>query len=356
VGGVKDFLRDKFDFELTGKTDEAGKVWIGNQKFEPLDILQTDEKRYEEEYKAWVDNLKKVSQTRYRQIQKLNIENVPRLGKLLRALKSNKAVPFIGAGMSVPMKMRGWTDFLYHLVSSAGADSSLIDSHIELGDFEQAATIAFSLLETIQIDEKMESFFLEKGVFPDSAVQYVPYLFNSSVITTNFDNVIERAFEGAGADLGKILLGRDSDEVITHMQAGERFLFKVHGDYSTPKNRVLTLDEYDIAYSDKDYINSLNEIYKNNTLVFMGCSLKEDRYLKHFAHLCKTSRLRQRHYAFLKIEKQGRSRKATNQWIINREASLAKANILPIWLEDYKTDIDALLLGLLAEKGYFDDV
>lgn len=353
---MKDFLREKFDFELAAHTDDAGKIWIGNQKFEPLEILRSDGSKYEQEYRTWINTVKNISEARYVEIKKLNPENVPRLGKLLRAIKANKALPFIGAGMSIPMKMRGWTDFLYHLISSAGASPSLIDTHIEIGEFEKAATIAFSALAQVQIDEKMESFHLDKGVYPYTSIQYIPYLFDSSLLTTNFDNVIERAFEGADSEIGKIFLGRDSDEIARCLQSGEKFLFKIHGDYSTPKNRVLTEAEYNLAYNNQTYIDALGEVYKNNTLVFMGCSLKDDRYLKYFTELCECHQLRQRHYALLKIERQGRSKQATLQWIATREAMLARANILPIWFDNYKSDIDAILLGLLAEKGYFDDI
>ncbi|WP_423152507.1 SIR2 family protein, partial [Pseudomonas viridiflava] len=69
------------------------------------------------------------------------------------------------------------------------------------------------------------------------------------------------------------------------MYSGSNYLLKLHGGIDEPRNRVLTLDEYNAGYGasgiDYDFPipSLLKKIFGSFSVVFMGCSLISDRYL-----------------------------------------------------------------------------
>lgn len=350
---ARSILEDQFESSLKFELDANGNAKISHRTYTPTDILNLSDK-YEDEYEDWLKKYAKSKIKRYREIQKVVGTNLTRLDNLSKAITSNKVVPFIGAGMSVPSGLKTWVGFLHLLKSISTVANFEIDQLIDSQNYEEAAFKLFDSLTKAQIDEKMELFKVEKGFKPQGGIAYVPLLFKNCIITTNYDNLLEASFSIMNEHIDRVILGRDADEIASRLQKGERILFKMHGDYDTEKSRVFTSLEYDVAYGTDEYINAIKMLYLGNTLLFMGCSLISDRYLDLISQWCTKEKLAQRHYALLKIKDHDDS-KITQTWIVQQETRLAQYNIFPIWFTDYETDMTAILFGLMNEQGILNE-
>lgn len=142
----------------------------------------------------------------------------------------------------------------------------------------------------------------------------------------------------------EVLFGVTAAEFPRLSATGKPFLLKLHGNANKQRDRVLTLSEYNQAYSDKSILRSLvASAFFGKTMLFLGCSLTTDRtiklmvnYVEEFGH----ENLPQ-HYALVYL-REGEDR-------ISRREQLVAANIFPIWYENIEHDeaLEALLLALV---------
>jgi hypothetical protein len=198
-------------------------------------------------------------------------------------------------------------------------------------------------------NEKLEAKFIHTKPLV-GAVNYLPILFpKQSVITTNFDPVIERIYETAkdkvpGFDMVKS--GRSLAEVLRQMAGGSRLLIKLHGDCRQVAERVLLKTEYDAAYADVGVVkNFFNKVMFGQSLLFLGCSLSVDRTINSMQEVVKQygPDALPRHYAILEL-------KAADDPVA-RSKFLSKANIFPIWYPEGEHDesLEALFLKLMED-------
>jgi len=173
-------------------------------------------------------------------------------------------------------------------------------------------------------------------------VRLLPHMFRSLVITTNYDNVIENLF---GENwFQHIVFGQSITNFRRFRSGGSHCLLKLHGQYNQPETRILTKLEYDAFYGDGCVgREEVALIFKNNSLLFLGCSLKDDRTMALMHDVASLDPNMPNHYAFLKEEDP----------ILEREHFLAARNIFPIWYqkdEAHDDAIEALLLGLILKQ------
>lgn len=181
----------------------------------------------------------------------------------------------------------GWSEFL--LQQSPPDVKKKVSTHIHKGRFEEAAelieeTRGFAFQNAIESE-----FYSSRELEASSAVFCLPRLVDSYVITTNFDNVLERAFEVAHRPFERVALGVYGDDVYDALQANRRSLIKIHGKATSAATRILTHSEYmkhychlrkrKIDYS-KQLPRALRTLVTDSVLLFIGCSLQNDRYLK----------------------------------------------------------------------------
>src|SRR5204863_7405128 len=121
-------------------------------------------------------------------------------------------------------------------------------------------------------------FTIKRGQIISGAVQLLPYLFDSTVITTNFDGILELAYGSADKAFQFILYGMGVGDFRKKVTLGARCLLKLHGDYAANYGRVLLTNEYDDFYSEgcSGQIE-LSHIFRGGGLLFLGCSLSQDR-------------------------------------------------------------------------------
>jgi hypothetical protein len=122
---------------------------------------------------------------------------------------------------------------------------------------------------------------------------------------------------------------------------GERCILKLHGHFNSPETYIFSQSQYDAAYGKdaldytKPLAKVLRQIFVSHSLLFLGCSLEQDRTLELFKDVVRSNAFDiPAHFAFLP-EPQEHSQK------IPKENLLDEAKIRPIWYQ-ISTDEDGM--------------
>ncbi len=271
-------------------------------------------------------------------------DNQQRFDQMKRCYQSGGLTPFVGAGLSISSGYPGWTAFLQSICLESHVDKQDLDVLLLSGRFEDAAQLLCDDLGEALFCEHIELVFAPAKEI-EGPILFLPELFpDSAIITTNFDNVIERIFSQRSQGFDAVKSGKSLIEVLRIVASGSRILLKIHGEFNQVAERVLTKEEYDAAYSDGEAVRDFfNRILFRGSLLFVGCSLIGDKTIKAMADVVNAygSATLPRHYAILEL-KDGVDR-------IERKKELARANIFPIWYSQSEHDeaIEALFWTLL---------
>jgi len=261
---------------------------------------------------------------------------------LVDALKRQRVAPFIGAGASLPAGYPNWGDALKKLAEEMGGTTSAeIKDDIDGYQYLAAAEKLYKKNEDVfqhfvQTEFRLKPTHEEgKPLFPP-VIELLPEFAKACVVTTNFDRLIEKRFEShTGKPLDGYMYGKqEQNGFVSQLLKGEHCLMKLHGDSVQPQSYVFTESQYKEAYGDgeidfkKQLPRSLRQIYISYSLLFIGCSLEQDRTLELFKSVKEEGHFEiPNHFALLadcegeeKAEKMGR---------------LLRMNIKPIW---YRTE------------------
>ena len=192
------------------------------------------------------------------------------------------------------MKLRGerssfpqWKELLLDLARDTRFEAK-VDKFLTAGDYENAASVIDRERPTLLTRRICDAFDrqIEKEQVLQGAVAYLPFLVNGPVITTNYDTVLEQAFEAAGRRFERVIPGPFVDATVAAVHSNERALIKIHGDCRDRQFQVLTVKQYEDAYGSMNLdspvtradIGSLTWLlFTNRPLLFLGCSLAQDR-------------------------------------------------------------------------------
>jgi hypothetical protein len=346
------FLEQQFIEQLNAEVDSAsGFVIIGDTPFTPESILRSDPAAYNEAFQRWksAEWLPNVLSKADEIIDKYN--NAERFYDLVRAIERESVMPFIGSGMSNPSGFPLWKEFLLILRKNSKLPLEELEEILLTGDYELAASAILANLTIRLFNEQIEHTFRVKGIDEiKGAVRYLPELFRNSVITLNYDNVLETLYHSNGNTFSNSLYGDRIADFRRLNSKGERCLVKFHGDLFDPRARVLTKEEYEGFYlKNERNKETLIQLFKTQTILFLGCSLLQDRTMQLFEEIAKVDEDIPRHIAFLKAPDD-------EELLIEREHFLTDRSIFPIWY-DCESDnchdecVEALFVKILNELG-----
>jgi hypothetical protein len=252
-------------------------------------------------------------------------------------------VPFVGAGLSVDFGFPGWPKFLKDAAEfhdDPGAVLKLVQENklLEAADLLSKSKDRFQLMVEKAFGRKVSEEQARSG-----AMSYLPKLATGPVITTNFDRVLEAAFQASGAPFEDFITGKEPDNVIRAMHQNKHLLIKLHGDALDRTARVFTGLEYDDKY--ENTIQWLAWImFTNRPLLFLGASLDKDRTLELLGKIHKDLH-GLRHYGVLAA-----SYSLTG--LRKRREELDSYGISPLWYlpGDFKS-IERILAELIQEAS-----
>jgi hypothetical protein len=336
-----EFLRSLYEEELNSE----GDVEIVGLEFQRSRILtELEPDAFDATFEDWLVNRKLSLLDKANEILNLH-DNRNRFEQLQRTYDNGRVMPFLGAGVSMPSGYPGWTQFLYEACKESHITEEELTNFLDSGLYEDAAQALHDDMSSAGFNELLESAFKSKKEIY-GAIQYVPELFPaSSIITTNFDDLIERVFKGGSRDFDQVRSGKSLNEVIRLMPMGNKLLVKLHGSCDLVAERVLLKSEYDAAYSDGNEVrNFFNRILFGQSLLFIGCSLSVDRTIQAMIEVVDEYKAETlpRHYAFLELKDIDDR--------VARKKELARANIFPIWYPegDHDESVEALFTLMLG--------
>lgn len=105
------------------------------------------------------------------------------------------------------------------------------------------------------------------------AVSFIPKLFSSPIITTNFDQIIEKIYQKQKNKI-PVAFPYNTQELEKVIDNRKQLIYKIHGCVSDAQNIVLAKSKYDEVYSlDSELVNSLSKICPSFHFLFLGCSI-----------------------------------------------------------------------------------
>jgi hypothetical protein len=349
-----EYLREQFHEELGYEENlfvKEGRLFIRNApSWTPEEVLQAmSPEVYKSVFQDWLQERRSELIGRAEDILE-KYEQGDRFAMLRQAFQRGTVMPFVGAGLSIPSGYPGWTKFLYRLQRQTGINEEAFRQMLEQGKYEEAAQNLAEELKVAFNEEVENAFSVERKL--QGPVQLLPYVFDTAVVTTNFDDVLNRCYQNAQKAFSDTLPGTQADELPRYLGTGQRVLVKMHGKATSGVGRILTASEYQEKYEQDGVMKRVIRSICSRTLLFVGCSLTVDRALLALQSLVDGEGHDRvpRHYAFLEAPTEEQNRRAIR-------ARLAGCNIYPIWYPNGEHDnsIEAFLLKLADGVVDFDD-
>jgi hypothetical protein len=303
--------------------------------YRPSEVLfWTDRQAYMQELEDWTNRRENETHEAARSFIK-DSEQSPVFMDLVDAIRLRRITPFVGAGLSCACGYPLWSAALIKLAArlkeqlDAAAD---VDALIRHGAYLRVAQI---LRETAQaqVDNFIRTEYRRRPDAIIGPVLLLPELATGCVVTTNFDTVIEDLFARLRQPLDGYMYGRQQGNgFVQRLLRGERCILKLHGDALQEQSYVFTESQYDEGYGQplsfqNPLPRALRQIFIGNSLLFLGCSLEQDKTLELFKDIVDEAAFEiPDHFALL-------SAPADHAAKGQKEERLLDMKIRPLWYE-----------------------
>lgn len=234
------------------------------------------------------------------------IQDIPSLDNypdILEAMEKRELVIFTGAGVSRLVGCKSWDDLAYDLLKKC-FDLQLLNYHEfeviqKYNDQKKKISIAYSLLteshkkDFFEVFNNSLKFDVDKN--KKNIYDYLSLLADTFV-TTNSDT----CFDGKFIDSDIVYNFDTTDKVTKHK------LYHIHGVNKDENSLVFTSEQYLNRYNNIDsngnrikFLQFLNHLFSNYTVLFMGYGLAEFELLDYLTLKSKSNFSKKRHYALM---------------------------------------------------------
>ena len=272
--------------------------------------------------------------------------------------KQGGIMPFIGDGLS-EFAFGVKEDFIDDVINRMAESLSDLEKR-EIKEQVQAEDFLESLdnLKDVMggqygefiINEHLEEFYsddkIDIHILENQAVSLVPLLNYGDSITTNFDHVLECAYELAGVSPAiatpydcKIL----NQTIRDKREINKALLFKIHGDIiSNATERIITKAAFEKNYKENtEFTENLTKWIQKYKLLFIGVDLLKDKYLRGILEKTKSEGIK--HYAIVGCENVDETKKYIRE-------QLSALNVLPIIYDvDNPNSVEIILHKILVD-------
>jgi len=210
----------------------------------------------------------------------------PDLAAIRELRREGRLIPFVGAGLSVPLGLPSWSSLLDIIAVQLGYDPEVYRSNgdaLQLAEYYVAAKGSIGPLRS-----EMDRLFnpTDAAISASKSHSLLVDLQVPLIYTTNYDQIIERAFELRGAACHTIA---NIDDVAS-APADATLVVKFHGTFSDDASLVLTESSY---FERLDFESAIDIKLRADTLgkslLFIGYSLSDIniRYMVYKLHKLK---------------------------------------------------------------------
>lgn len=206
---------------------------------------------------------------------------------LIQNFKDNLGACFVGAGLSVGAGLPSWDGLLKELIAEAKKLSWI--SKDKISEWEHLVNDASKFLflaEDIKTDlasryeEYMDERFSQKKYTPTKAHELLVKLKTNLILTINYDDLIEVAYNKMYGNYPNSFIYNQSKEAANNFWKGKFFVLKAHGDAKRDVN-TLILSQKDYRrtlYREPGYRSLLQAIFTTKSILFLGVSLTDPEF------------------------------------------------------------------------------
>jgi len=283
----------------------------------------------------------------FKEIMSYSPQNKNIFNELAKLRTKQMIVPYIGAGMSA-FEFPTWDKLIkeqyeIYFHKPKPKDLGNIDAAEEIENELEKRGKDFSqdICNTMGGKYTKEKWAEVLKRAEDESISFIPKLFFGPIVTTNFDQIIEKihsnvlhlAFPNHIEELKK-----NVEETIDKRK---RILYKIHGCVSSPKDTVITKKKYNEVYHpDTELVKSLKKFFQGFNFLFLGCSLTEEDYpIDLLLRLQEKSGMP--HYAIIECEEEK---------IKSRQEKLEAKNIFPIFYKKGEHESVKIILSELFKE------
>lgn len=276
--------------------------------------------------------------------------NEERFNQLINRLIERAVVPFVGAGISVAGGFPTWKAHLRQQGRTAGICPNAIEAHLEAGEYEAVIESIEAKLGRDVFAQEIRDVFSKTGSITDVTLR-LSELFADTVITTNYDRLLEQVFDTGADSEAQVINGLDAMETPDPLKTT---IIKLHGDIKSPQRCILGKKQYDAAYGigEMDINLPIPKLLKyyflNSSLLFVGCSLHNDRTIQVFKTIKEGlgDRDLPQHFSIEQAPE-------TEGELITRNGELLRLGITAIWYEAGQYDrVESILRHARNEVMY----
>lgn len=243
-------------------------------------------------------------------------------------------IPFIGAGMSAPLYPT-WNTLVKNLQKECPitdpVEAKMFKSCMEKGDLINAVELIAKNYSTDFIRNFLGYELSEVKIDEDStdldnmAISNLPLLVdNGLIITTNYDMVLNRVFQKYEEIDEMVINDKISGRLEGAINNKRDYIVKIHGSIRNNSSLIISANDYSRVYYNPEFKKTLKNLFNNNALLFLGCSLEKDFTLDLLEEIKNVDFGHSReHFAILKSK--GKNSK------VFEDNLLKKYNIKPLW-------------------------
>jgi hypothetical protein len=206
--------------------------------------------------------------------------------ELVEALKRGKVCLFVGAGASRAAGLKGWVELIEEMQNvmlrgASTADADDLKRFFGRADKLDVAEAFRTRLGENRFHQFLREEFRGKTVKLSRVHRALRRLPVTTIFTTNYDKLLERAFRN---DMGDDPIVVFQAEQLALDAPNEVRVIKIHGDIDHPKSIVLTRSDYD-AFPDRyaAIAGFLRHSLSFETILFVGFALQDPNFDRIYA-------------------------------------------------------------------------
>ncbi|HEX6037726.1 SIR2 family protein [Longimicrobium sp.] len=198
---------------------------------------------------------------------------------LIKAVRNRKCVLFVGSGLSTLAGYPNWGQLIDRLVFEARRNPRARTEGLEAiearGDYLTLAEFARETLQPWGYTEILKEEF-GRPLAPTAAHRLIAATDYRGIVTTNYDRLLELALTQVRGVVPNTFSHDSVSSIGAALYNPELFLFKMHGDLSSPASIVLSTRDYERLILFSPHVRALMMgLFLNCKLLFVGYGLRD---------------------------------------------------------------------------------
>lgn len=203
---------------------------------------------------------------------------------LIEACAAGDCVLYAGAGLSAQSGMPIWKNFVHDLLNWAvengyvdETEANSFHAAVDSGDSDPVADSIISKLKTPEqlasLNSYLRSVFM-RSVSPSQAHLLLRQIKFSAVLTTNFDNLLERTYQDLPTK-PDVYTPKDAERLLTSLTKRDNFILKLYGTLDDTATVMVAPAQYESAITNnRVFSRFMQTLFFSRTLLFIGASLE----------------------------------------------------------------------------------